>query len=306
MLKGKDIISALDLTHEDIMDLIDLAEILRGKPMYDIAKDRILATAFFEPSTRTRLSFTFAMTRLGGTVIDMGPEQVTSRVKGETFQDTMRMIDGYCPDLIVIRHPVPGSAAEAARIADAPVVNAGDGTNEHPTQALTDLYTIWREYHGLDGLTIAIVGDLRYGRTPSSLSYAISKFQGNKIIYVSPRQLRIRREVLEKIKGKVEYEEIEGLDEMREPIHVIYMTRVQRERFEDPREYERLKGSYMLTRDVVDGLKGNPIVMHPLPRIIEIPEELDGHPRSRYFQQAQNGMYIRMAIITRVLDLRPP
>ncbi len=305
MLKGKDVISALDLEPEDIMDLIGLAERYRSMPRSSAASGRIMATAFFEPSTRTRLSFTFAMRRLGGDVVDLGPEEVTSRAKGETFEDTIRMIDGYGPDLIVVRHGQPGSAAVAAEIASAPVVNAGDGTNEHPTQALTDLYTLWREYGRLDGLTIAMVGDLRYGRTTSSLSYALSKFPGNKVYYVSPPQLRMRPEVLDRISGRLRYEEVGSLDEIREPLHAIYMTRVQRERFADQSEYERLKSYYVLTPELLDRVPGRPIVMHPLPRVTELPTSLDSHPQSRYFQQAQNGMYIRMALIVRILGLSP-
>ncbi|MGC8556382.1 MAG: aspartate carbamoyltransferase, partial [Conexivisphaera sp.] len=295
MLKGRDILSALDLEPEDVMDLIGLAESLRATGRSSAASGRILSTAFFEPSTRTRLSFTFAMRRLGGDVVDLGPEEATSRTKGETFEDTIRMIDGYGPDLIVVRHKQSGSAARAAELAAAPVINAGDGTNEHPTQALTDLYTLWREYRRLDGLTVAMVGDLKYGRTTSSLSYALSKFPNNKVYYVSPPQLRMRPEVLNNISGKLRYEEVEKLEDVREPLHAIYMTRVQRERFADPSEYDRLKGYYVLTPELLARLPGKPIVMHPLPRVVEIPESLDSHPQSRYFQQAQNGMYIRMA-----------
>ncbi|MGC8969413.1 MAG: aspartate carbamoyltransferase [Conexivisphaera sp.] len=305
MLKGRDILSALDLEPEDVMDLIGLAESLRATGRSSAASGRIMSTAFFEPSTRTRLSFTFAMRRLGGDVVDLGPEEATSRTKGETFEDTIRMIDGYGPDLIVVRHRQSGSAARAAELAAAPVINAGDGTNEHPTQALTDLYTLWREYRRLDGLTVAMVGDLKYGRTTSSLSYALSKFPNNKVYYVSPPQLRMRPEVLNNISGKLRYEEVEKLEDVREPLHAIYMTRVQRERFADPSEYDRLKGYYVLTPELLARLPGKPIVMHPLPRVVEIPESLDSHPQSRYFQQAQNGMYIRMALIVRVLGLEP-
>lgn len=303
MLKGKDILSALDFEPDDVMDLIGLAERFRVEQRSLVASGRILATAFFEPSTRTRLSFTFAMIRLGGDVVDLGPEEVTSRAKGETFEDTIRMLDGYGPDMIVIRHPKPGSAAEAAEIAKAPVVNAGDGTNEHPTQALTDLYTLYREYGRLSGLTVAMVGDLKYSRTTSSLSYALSKFPNNKVYYVSPPQLRMRPEVLDNVSGRLRYEEVERLEDVKEPLHAIYMTRVQKERFPDPSEYERLKSYYVLTPELLGRLPGKPIVMHPLPRVTEIPENLDSHPQARYFQQAQNGMYIRMALIVRVLGL---
>ncbi|MDP7982077.1 MAG: aspartate carbamoyltransferase [Conexivisphaera sp.] len=303
MLKGRDILSALDFEPDDIVDLMGLADRFRAEPRSSAASGRIMTTAFFEPSTRTRLSFTFAMTRLGGDVVDLGPEEVTSRAKGETFEDTIRMLDGYGPDLFVIRHGQPGSAAAAAEIAAAPVINAGDGTNEHPTQALTDLYTLRREYGRLDGLTLAMVGDLKYSRTTSSLSYALSKFPNNKVYYVSPPQLRMRPEVLDNISGRLRYEEVERLEDVKEPLHAVYMTRVQRERFSDLSEYERLKSYYVLTPEVLLRLPGRPIVMHPLPRIAEIPESLDSHPQSRYFQQAQNGMYVRMALIVRVLGL---
>jgi len=303
MLKGRDILSALDLEPDDISGLVEAADDIRLRPRNSAASGRILVTAFFEPSTRTRLSFTFAMRRLGGDVVDLGPEEVTSRAKGETFQDTIRMLDGYGPDVIVVRHPQPGSAAQAAEIASAPVVNAGDGANEHPTQALTDLYTLWREYGRLGGLAVAMVGDLKYSRTTSSLSYALSKFPNNRVYYVSPPQLRMRPEVLDRISGKLRYEEVERLDDVKEPLHAIYMTRVQKERFSDLSEYERLKSYYILTPDLLARLPGRPIIMHPLPRVAEIPESLDSHPQSRYFQQAQNGMYMRMALIVGLLGL---
>lgn len=303
MLRGRDLVSAMDLNRDDIMGLIELAEGFRALRRLEAARGRIMFTAFFEPSTRTRLSFTMAMERLGGEVVDLGPEEATSIAKGESFQDTIRMIDGYEPDLIVVRHKVAGSAAEAARIARAPVINAGDGTNEHPTQALTDLYTLWREYKRLDGLTIAVVGDLKHGRTPSSLSYALSKFNDNKIYFVCPPQLRVRDEILERVRGGLRYEIVDRLEDVREPLHAVYMTRVQRERFKDPSEYERLKDYYVLTPSLLERLQGGPIIMHPLPRVYEIPEELDSHPRSRYFEQAKNGMFIRMALIASILGL---
>jgi aspartate carbamoyltransferase catalytic subunit len=307
MISGRDILSALQLEPEDIMDLVQLAEEIRAsQPPRSLAAGRLMCTAFFEPSTRTRLSFTFAMKRLGGDVVDLGPEEVTSRAKGESFEDTVRMIDGYGPDVIVVRHGQPGSATIAAEIASAPVINAGDGPNEHPTQALTDLYTLWREYRRLDGLTVAMVGDLKYGRTTSSLSYALSKFPNNKVYYVSPPQLRMRPEVLDRVSGKLRYEEVERLEDVREPLHAIYMTRVQKERFRDQSEYEELKSYYVLTPELLARLPGKPIVMHPLPRVSEIPVSLDSHPQSRYFQQAQNGMYVRMALLIRVLGLQWP
>lgn len=305
-LRGRDIISALQFEREDVERLIDTAETLRremeGRGILDYARNKILATVFLEPSTRTRLSFQFAMVKLGGQVIDFGLAEAASIAKGESFEDTMRMVDGYDPDIIVLRQKVPGNAAKAAEICKAPVINAGDGWNEHPTQALLDVYTIWRELKRIDGIKIGIMGDLKYGRTPSSLSYILSKFKDIKIYYIAPEKLQIRPEVLEKIKG-IDYEKVDRPEKVIEELDVLYVTRLQRERFEDPSEYERLKGSYNVNRELLAKFKHVPIIMHPLPRVFELSTDVDDLPQAKYFEQAKNGMYIRAALIKEILGV---
>jgi len=305
-LRGRDIISALQFEREDVERLIDAAESLRKeieeRGILDYARNKILATVFLEPSTRTRLSFQFAMVKLGGQVIDFGLAEAASIAKGESFEDTMRMVDGYDPDIIVLRQKVPGNAAKAAEICKAPVINAGDGWNEHPTQALLDVYTIWRELKRIDGIRIGIMGDLKYGRTPSSLSYILSKFKDIKIYYIAPEQLQIRPEVLEKIKG-VDYEKVDRPEKVMEELDVLYVTRLQKERFEDPSEYERLKGSYNVNRGLLSKFKHIPIIMHPLPRVFELSTDVDDLPQAKYFEQAKNGMYIRAALIKEILGV---
>jgi aspartate carbamoyltransferase catalytic subunit len=304
-LYNRDIISALDFDRETIDYLFYEAEKIREelsmKKILDYCKDRVMVTVFLEPSTRTRLSFQFAMTRLGGLVIDFGLEQAASIAKGESFEDTIRMIDGYDPDIIVLRHREPGSARKAAEIASTPVINAGDGWNEHPTQALLDLYTIWRELKRIDGINLGIMGDLKYGRTPSSLSYAISKYDNIKIYYIAPRELQIRREVLEKIDKLVEWKMVERVEEVIEELDVLYVTRLQKERFSDPSEYERLKGSYKLTVNLLKKFRKIPIIMHPLPRVDELSQNVDSLPQAKYFTQAENGVYIRAALVKSIL-----
>jgi len=302
-LYNKDIVSALDFDRETMDYLFYEAEKIREeldkKKILDHCKDQVMVTVFLEPSTRTRLSFQFAMTRLGGLVIDFGLEQAASIVKGESFDDTIRMVDGYKPDIIVLRHREPGSARRAAEIASAPVINAGDGWNEHPTQALLDLYTIWRELRRIDGINL---GDLKYGRTPSSLSYAISRYDDVKIYYVAPKELQIRKEVLEKIDKLVEWKMVEKVEEVIEELDVLYVTRLQKERFSNPSEYERLKGSYNLTVNLLKKFKKIPIIMHPLPRVDELSQDIDCLPQAKYFIQAENGVYIRAALIRSILS----
>ncbi|MEM0452005.1 MAG: aspartate carbamoyltransferase [Nitrososphaerota archaeon] len=304
-LRGRDIISSLDFDRETLEHLFNEAdkirEELRSRSILDYCHGKIMITVFLEPSTRTRLSFQFAMIKLGGIVVDFGLEQAASIAKGESFEDTIRMVDGYDPDIIVVRHKEPGSALRAAEIAVRPVINAGDGWNEHPTQALLDLYTIKRELGRIDNITIGIMGDLKYGRTPSSLSYALSKFENVKIIYIAPRELQIRREVLEKIDGLVEWKMVERVEEVIERLDVLYVTRLQKERFTDLSEYERLRGSYQISLSLLSKFKKIPIIMHPLPRVDELSTDVDSLPQAKYFTQAENGVYIRAALIKEVL-----
>lgn len=304
-LYKKDIISAMDFDRETIDYLFVEAEKIRQeldrKKILDYCRDKIMVTVFLEPSTRTRLSFQFAMIRLGGLVLDFGLEQAASIAKGESFEDTIRMVDGYKPDIIVLRHREPGSAQKAAEIAFAPVINAGDGWNEHPTQALLDLYTIWREFKRIDNITLGIMGDLKYGRTPSSLSYAISKYRNIKIYYIAPKELQIRGEVLEKIDKLVDWRMVERIEEVIEELDVLYVTRLQKERFSNPSEYEKLKGSYTLTYSLLNKFRKIPIIMHPLPRVDELSQDIDSIPQAKYFRQAENGVYIRAALIKSIL-----
>jgi aspartate carbamoyltransferase catalytic subunit len=302
-----DVISALQFTRSDIEPLIHLAEDLRkiyerGEKL-DIARGKVMFTAFFEPSTRTRLSFQFAMVKLGGTVVDLGPEEVTSMAKGESPEDTLRTVDSYGPDLIVVRHKEPGFAAKAAQICKAPVINAGDGYNEHPTQALLDVYTMWRVFGRVDGLRVGMMGDLKYGRTISSLSYALSNFRDIEIYFISPKDLQPREEILKVLdQRRVKYELYEKPNDVMEKLDVLYVTRLQKERMK-PEEYERLKGSYMITYEYLKRFKKIPIILHPLPRVWELTPDVDILPQAMYFEQAKNGLYMRMALIKAILGL---
>ncbi len=308
-LKGKDIISALELTREEVEHLYKVADELKQAfeafGSLDIARNKVMITAFFEPSTRTKISFQMAMARLGGTVVDF-LASVSSLAKGETDYDTIRILDGYDPDIIVIRQKKPGFPAEVAPWVKAPIINAGDGYNEHPTQALLDVYTISRELGKVDGVHIAIMGDLKYGRTPSSLSYLLSKFNDITIYYVAPEPLQIREEVIKNVEGKVRYELLNDIRELRgKPVDVIYVTRLQKERLPDPSMYESLKGSYRIDATLLKELFGDniPIIMHPLPRTWELDTSVDPLPQAKYFQQAKNGLYVRAALIKEILGL---
>lgn len=305
-MKGNDILSALDFSKDVFLQLFEDAEVAARSGVLRIAENRTLLTAFFEPSTRTRLSFTAAMLRLGGKVVDLGSAEATSLMKGESFEDTIKMLDGYESDIIVLRHKVEGSARRAADIARHPVINAGDGTNEHPTQALTDLYTMWKTFGKIDGLKIGLLGDLKHSRTTSSLSYALSMFKDIKLYCIAPRVLQMRQEVLDKISGKIEHQSLTSIDELVDEIDVLYVTRVQKERFPDPREYEKVKGSYIVDLGFLSKLKRIPVVMHPLPRVNELTTEVDSLPQAKYFEQAVNGMYVRMALLASVMGLQFP
>jgi len=308
-LAGQDILSALQFSREDLLELFELAERLRReigeKGVLDYARGKVMATVFLEPSTRTKLSFTYAMVRLGGQVIDFDASR-SSLAKGETDVDTLRIIDGYGPDVIVLRQSKPHFPEEVAPIIRAPIINAGDGPNEHPTQALLDVYTMWREFGRVDGLTVGIMGDLKYGRTPSSLSYALSRFKDITIYYIAPQALQIREEVLKNIEGKVEYHLVNDLAEVIEKLDVLYVTRLQKERFKNPEEYERLKGSYRIDAAYLRRFKHIPVIMHPLPRVWELDASVDALPQARYFEQARNGMFVRAALIKEVLGLQLP
>ncbi len=265
----------------------------------DLLKGKILATLFFESSTRTRLSFESAMHRLGGSVIGFAEAEIAAVRKGENLADTMRVVESYA-DLIVVRHPLEGAARLAAEFASVPVINGGSGAEEHPTQALLDLYTMMKEKKRIDGLNVALVGDLRYGRTVHSLAYALSLYNV-KLFFVSPEMLRMRREVLEAIKEKTVITERNSLEEIIADLDVLYVTRIQKERFPDAAEYVKVKGSYRIDLSLLERAKRNLIVLHPLPRVDEISPEVDGTSHARYFQQVWNGIVTRMALLALIL-----
>ncbi len=303
MLKGRDIVSISDLTVEEIMKIFEVAKemipIAKGKEKSELLKGYILANLFFEPSTRTRLSFQSAMLRLGGSVLDFSNPSATSIAKGETLADTVRMVDSYS-DIIVIRHPYEGAARLAAEFAENPVINAGDGAGQHPTQTLLDMFTIINEVGKINGLKIALIGDLKYGRTVHSLALALDRM-GAKIYLISPPSLQMPSHILREMKNKPELHE--KIEDVVEDMDVFYVTRIQKERFPDPTEYIKVAGSYSITSKLVKKMKKNAIIMHPLPRVDEIAPEVDNLPQARYFKQAFYGIPVRMAILAMVLGV---
>ena len=297
--------SILDLSVEELDGLIATAKDIIANPekYRDSCKYKKLATLFYEPSTRTRLSFEAAMLELGGTVLGFSEASSSSASKGESVSDTARMVSCYA-DIIAMRHPKEGAPYVASRAATVPVINAGDGGHNHPTQTLADLLTISREMGRLDNLTIGVCGDLKYGRTVHSLIEAMSRYEGNKFVLISPEELKIpghiRYNVFEN--KKIPYTVTTSLEEAMPSLDVLYMTRIQRERFEDPWEYERLKNSYILDMEKMKLAKEKMCVLHPLPRVNEISVKVDEDPRAAYFRQALNGKYMRMALILKLLE----
>jgi len=303
MLKGRDVISILDFTRSELEKIFrEALKMERVRKLErPLLKDRLLATAFFEPSTRTRLSFETAMHRLGGSVIGFSESEGTSLAKGENLADTVRMLDAYA-DVVVIRHRIEGAAKLAAEVADVPVINGGDGSKHHPTQAMVDLYTIWRELGRIDGLHIALTGDLRYGRAASSLMYALTKFRPKKVSLISPASLKPRKEIMDFISGtKLKFSDEEDLKEIIGDLDVLYVTRIQKERFPDPAEYEKVKGSYRVDPELLSDAKKSLIIMHPLPKVDEIDLQVDETPFARYFQQAAYAVPVRMALLALLL-----
>ena len=268
----------------------------------DMLHGKILATLFFEPSTRTRLSFEAAMNKLGGTAIGFAEPKIAAIKKGENLADTIRVVENYA-DVLVLRHPLEGAARLAAEFAKVPVINAGSGAEEHPTQALLDLYTILKEKGTIDGLNITLMGDLRYGRTVHSLAYALSLYKV-KLFLVSPELLRMRREVTDSIKQKINVFECSTIEEVLPQTDVLYVTRIQEERFPDPAEYAKVSGTYKIDIPTLRESKENMIIMHPLPRVDEIDPEVDNTPHARYFQQVWNGIVIRTAILALILGAK--
>jgi aspartate carbamoyltransferase catalytic subunit len=299
--KGRNIISIEDFSQEEINHILDVSKTMEplAKTGSDMLKGKILATLFFEPSTRTRLSFEAAMLKLGGSNIGFAEPEITSVRKGETLADTIRTVENYV-DVIALRHSLEGSAKLAAELSKVPIINGGTGAQEHPTQAVTDLYTMRREKGKIDGLKVALVGDLRYGRTVHSLAYALALYNV-ELFLVSPETLRMRKDVLQTIKNKISVTENANLENIIPQIDVLYVTRIQKERFPDASEYAKVKGAYKIDLKTLKGSKKDMIILHPLPRVDEIAAEVDSTPQARYFQQVWNGIVVRMALLSLVL-----
>ncbi len=297
----RDIISIKDFTRNEIDYILQTSEAIEPleKSGSDMLHGKMLATLFFEPSTRTRLSFEAAMHRLGGTAIGFAGPEGASVKKGENLADTVRVVENYA-DTLILRHPLEGAARLAAEFAQIPVINAGSGAEEHPTQALLDLYTILKEKGQIDGLNIALTGDLRYGRTVHSLAYALSLYDV-RLHLISPELLRMRREVLDTIRKEIKVTEGTDVSKVLPEIDVLYMTRIQKERFADMAEYAKVKGAYRIDHDMLAGVKDALVIMHPLPRIDEIASDIDTTPHARYFQQVRNGIIVRMALLALIL-----
>ena len=303
MLKSRNLIQPEDFSVKEIDEILNLAEdIMQSPSAYSrVCEGKLMATLFYEPSTITRLSLEAAMKRLGGEIIGFSEPNSSSVSKGESLGDTMRVVSGYV-DLIVMRHPVAGAAEEATKYTSVPFINAGDGGNQHPTQTLTDLLTIKSLKGTLSNHTIGLCGDLKYGRTVHSLVKAMTRYEDNRFVFISPEELSMPEYIKEKIKS-YSYCETSHLDESLKKLDLLYMTRIQRERFADSDEYERLKDSYILDKEKMDNAKEDMLVMHPLPRVNEISIDVDDDERAVYFKQATYGMYVRMALIIKLLGV---
>ena len=299
----KSLISIGDFTKEEILHVLETAKEFERNREQNFLEGKVIASLFFEPSTRTRLSFETAINRLGAKVIGFSDASNTSQSKGETLKDTIKMVSNYV-DMIVMRHPLEGSSRYASEVASVPVVNAGDGANQHPSQTLLDLYSILQTQGKLEGLTINMVGDLKYGRTTHSLLQAMSHFNP-KFVFTSPKELMMPQEYKDYLDSKgIEYVETTSLEEHLNDCDILYMTRVQQERFTDPMEYERVKDVYRLEASMLGKVKENMKILHPLPRVNEIDQDVDDTPFAYYFKQAENGLYVRMAIISYLLGYR--
>jgi len=296
----KHLISIRDFSREDILQTLEMAAIFEKEKSRPVFGDKVIACIFFEPSTRTRLSFETAANRLGARVIGFADAGSTSVTKGETLKDTIKMVSNYA-DMIVMRHPLEGSARYASEISSVPVINAGDGANQHPSQTLLDLYSILKTQGRLDNLKINMVGDLKYGRTVHSLLQAMSHFSPT-FVFTSPNELKMPAEYKKYLDNlHIPYSETTNLSDGIANSDIIYMTRVQRERFTDPMEYERVKNTYSLNNAMLKGSKETMKILHPLPRVNEISQDVDESSHAYYFQQAENGVYTRMAIISKLL-----
>ena len=302
-LVGRSLVSITDYTKEEIIHVLDLAEEFEKNHRSNILDNHVVASLFFEPSTRTRLSFESAVQYMGGSIIGFASADTSSVKKGESLKDTILTVSNYS-DLIVMRNPMDGSARYASEVSPVPIINAGDGANQHPTQCLLDLYSIRKTQGSLDNIHIAMIGDLKYGRTVHSLVQALSLF-GATFHFVSPDSLKMPSSVKTWIKkAGLEYHQYTDMMDVMPIADILYMTRIQGERFPDPLEYEKVKNSYILENSMLTNSKDTMRVLHPLPRVNEITEDVDENPKAYYFQQAKNGVYVRQALIAAILGLK--
>lgn len=299
--KGQNFISMKDYNRDALDFLLEKSDEMIPKAEWgsSILSGKVMASLFFEPSTRTRLSFESSMQKLGGSVTGFAQAGVSSVAKGESLEDTIRTVENYC-DIIVIRHPEETSSIRASQVSSVPVINAGSGSWEHPTQALLDLHCIKHAFGVIDGLSIALCGDLLYGRTVHSLIIALTKYDVD-VTLVSPPQLRLRDDIKRDVEGKIQYVEVEDLKEVVPNIDVLYVTRIQKERFSDPEVYKRFRDVYLVDKKLVEAGREKLIVMHPLPRVNEIHEDVDGLPNAWYFKQVRHGVYTRMALLSLIV-----
>jgi len=301
-LKQKSLVSISDFSKEEQLMILETAKEFEKNPRRQILNGFVIASLFFEPSTRTRLSFESAISMLGGRVIGFSEAGSSSVSKGESLRDTIKTVNNYS-DLIIMRHPLDGSARFASEVSSVPIVNAGDGANQHPTQTLLDMYTIKQTQGRLDNIKIGFVGDLKYGRTVHSLTMALSNYN-TQYYFVSPRFLAIPQQYKDELdRMKLQYSEKSNISEIVESVDILYMTRIQRERFSDPAEYEKVKNSYELQKDDLNNAKSNMKVLHPLPRVNEINIDVDDTEKAYYFEQALNGVFVRQAIISMILGV---
>jgi len=301
-MKKRSLVSIDDFTKDEIIRILDRAGEFEKQPVRKLLEGKVIATLFFEPSTRTRLSFESAISRLGGKIVGFADSSISSVTKGETLHDTIRMVNSYS-DLIVIRHPFEGSARYASEIATVPVINAGDGANQHPTQTLLDLYSIRKTQGTLDNLNVFMVGDLKYGRTVHSLMMAMSWWNAT-FNFISPEELRMPDEFKLYLENAgLKYYEHLDFSDIISKADIIYMTRVQKERFSDPIEYEKVKNVYVLKNSMLGNTRPNMRILHPLPRVNEISTDVDSNPKAYYFEQALNGVFTRQAILCNLLEI---
>lgn len=304
----KHLIDSTDLSVSETKAILDLAlDIIENKEKYNnVCNHKKLATLFFEPSTRTRLSFEAAMMELGGNVLGFSSADSSSSTKGESVGDTVKVVSCYA-DIIAMRHPKEGAPMFGSMVSDVPIINAGDGGHNHPTQTLTDLLTILREKGRLDNFTIGLCGDLKFGRTVHSLIKALSRYEGIKYILISPEELRLPDYIISDVfeHNNIEYEEVTSMEEVMDKLDIIYMTRVQKERFFNEADYVRLKDTYILDEAKLVPAKKDLVILHPLPRVNEISTKIDDDPRACYFRQALNGKFVRMALIMSLLEVKP-